>query len=203
MRDLVLVLQNRKSLIHVVAFQAGRCACVCARMRAHTHPLNSKIASGQPFITIISKMKVSGMHSWSSCLRDKHLVYAGVGIQPRSWSLPGKHNQPQPMFLSRVSLCNPGQPRTCYIDFVAGLEPLKACLPLPPPISPSTGEFYINLKGNRFLFAYFIAYGITVSILIAITYPLCREYCDLYDLLCGNQLQTNLVIIMQKYNFKT
>lgn len=126
------------------------------------------------------------------------------GGDPTQVMIPDRqtHNQPQPTFLSRVSLCNPGQPRTCYIDFMVGLEPLKACLP-PPLISPSTGEFYINLKGNRFLFAYFIVYSITVSILIAITYPLCREYCDLYALLCGNQLQTNLVIIMQKYNFKT
>lgn len=102
------------------------------------------------------------------------------GGDPTQVMIPARQtcNQPRPTFLSRVTLCNPGQPRTCYIDFMVGLEPLKACLPL-PPISPSTGEFYINLKGNRFLFAYFIVYSITVSILIAITYPLCREYCDL------------------------
>lgn len=172
----MFVSQNSKSLIHVVAFPAGRCELVRTRTRVYTHT-NTLILSTLklPVVSQLSphypKWKETEWHSWSSCLQDSI-----TGVYHHTWFMQGwgsspghepcqANTQPAPaqisMFLSRLSLCNPGQPRTCSIDFVAGLKPLKACLPL-PPISPSTGEFYINLKGNRFLFAYFIVYSITV-----------------------------------------
>lgn len=96
------------------------------------------------------KWKETEYHSLSSCLHARitgldgppRLVCTGLGIQPRSCysqplNQPRCSPSPNLCVLYRVSLHNPGQPKTCYVDMMAGREHLIAsalgythCLPV-------------------------------------------------------------------------
>lgn len=85
----------------------------------------------------------------------------------------------QTCVLYRVSLHNPGQPKTCYVDMMAGRELTNTWLLL-PRVTPTAYRFCINL------FAFFIVCNAVIICM------LCREYYDLYILLCGNPSQTEV-----------
>jgi hypothetical protein len=76
-----------------------------------------------------------------------------------------------------VSLHNPGQPRTCCIDTVAGPELIKTWLFL-PPVTPSAYRFCINLS------AFFIVYNAAVSVLTVIIYIVQRIPWFICPILC-------------------
>lgn len=98
----------------------------------------------------------TGWHSWSPCLHARI-----TGVEHHTWFIQGWGSNPghtacQPLnrlscspspnvcILYKVSLHNPGQPRTCYVDMVADLELMKTWLSL-PSFTPIAYQFCINL----------------------------------------------------------
>lgn len=175
----------------------------------HTQLTIPKIAGVWPIICTTPKMKRNripflillpstlGLQGWV----DHHTWFIqGWGSSPghaacQSLNQPRCSPSPNLRVLYRVSLHNPGQPKTCYVDMMAGRELTNTWLLLPLVI-PSAYWFCINL------FAFFIVCNAAVSVW-TIIYMICREYYDLYVLLCGNPSQTEVTSVIQKYIFKT